>query len=50
MVLRVPVTFPMSDDQVPAHTLAQYPGIANEAEYSEELLVGYRWSLISFSI
>ena len=24
-------------------TTAQYPGINNEAEYSEELLVGYRW-------
>ena len=33
----------MSDSQVPASTAPQYPGIDNEAAYSERLLVGYRW-------
>jgi len=40
---RLPVTFPMSNKQIPVNTVQQYPGIDNEAQYSEELLVGYRW-------
>jgi len=40
---RLPVTFPVSDAQSPVSSVAQYPGIANEANYSENLLVGYRW-------
>eukprot|EP01114_Cavostelium_apophysatum_P010971 TRINITY_DN2512_c0_g1_i1.p1 TRINITY_DN2512_c0_g1~~TRINITY_DN2512_c0_g1_i1.p1 ORF type:complete len:683 (+),score=141.26 TRINITY_DN2512_c0_g1_i1:29-2077(+) len=40
---KLPLTFPMSEDEIPVNTVEQYPGINNEAEYSEELLVGYRW-------
>lgn len=40
---RLPVTFPVSESQIPVNTPAQYPGINNEAEYSEKLLMGYRW-------
>jgi beta-glucosidase len=40
---KLPVTFPLTDDQVPANTTVQYPGIDNEADYSEGILVGYRW-------
>jgi len=38
-----PITFPVSDSQVPASTPQQYPGVNNEETYSEGLLVGYRW-------
>jgi len=40
---RLPLTFPMSNKQIPVNTVQQYPGIDNEAQYSENLLVGYRW-------
>jgi len=40
---RLPVTFPMTEQQIPVNTVKQYPGVNNEAEYSEQLLVGYRW-------
>jgi beta-glucosidase len=40
---RLPVTFPVSEDEIPVNTQEQYPGINNEADYSEGLLVGYRW-------
>jgi len=40
---RLPVTFPMSENQQPANTTARYPGINEQAEYSEGLFVGYRW-------
>jgi len=40
---KLPVTFPPSNELIPVNTVAQYPGIDNEANYSEELLVGYRW-------
>lgn len=40
---KLPVTFPMSDEQVPASTPRQYPGIDGVAHYSEALEVGYRW-------
>jgi beta-glucosidase len=40
---RLPVTFPASEDAVPAHTLASFPGIDGIVEFSEGLDVGYRW-------
>ncbi|HXY46057.1 MAG TPA: glycoside hydrolase family 3 C-terminal domain-containing protein [Acidimicrobiales bacterium] len=39
----LPVTFPQSLAQVPAHTLAQFPGVNGRVLYSEGLDVGYRW-------
>lgn len=33
----------MSESQIPVNTPQQYPGINNEADYTENLLVGYRW-------
>jgi len=40
---RMPVTFPVNAQQIPVNTPAQYPGINDQSEYSEKLLVGYRW-------
>jgi beta-glucosidase len=40
---KLPVTFPVSLLQVPAYTRAQWPGKDHEVQYSEGLLVGYRW-------
>jgi beta-glucosidase len=40
---KLPMTFPVSDSQVPANTQAQYPGINDESAYSEGLDVGYRY-------
>jgi beta-glucosidase len=40
---RLPVTFPKSLADVPAHTAAQWPGANNQVQYSEGLDVGYRW-------
>jgi len=41
---KLPMTFPASEDQVPANTEAQYPGTPdNQVAYSEGLNVGYRW-------
>ncbi|WP_137845420.1 glycoside hydrolase family 3 C-terminal domain-containing protein [Microbacterium sp. 2FI] len=40
---RLPLTFPISEQTTPVSTLAQYPGIDGVADYSEDLLVGYRW-------
>jgi beta-glucosidase len=40
---RLPVTFPASLSDVPAHTPAQWPGTGGRVEYSEGTLVGYRW-------
>jgi beta-glucosidase len=37
------VTFPTSLSQVPAGTLAQWPGLLGQVQYSEGLDVGYRW-------
>jgi beta-glucosidase len=39
---KLPVTFPASLNDVPAHTTAQWPGQGN-VQYSEGLKVGYRW-------
>jgi beta-glucosidase len=40
---KLPVTFPRSESDVPAHTPQQYPGTNGTAVYSEGLNVGYRW-------
>jgi len=40
---KLPVTFPRAEDEVPAATPEQYPGVNGNAVYSEKLLVGYRW-------
>jgi beta-glucosidase len=40
---KLPVTFPQSLADVPAHTAAQWPGANNQVQYSEGLDVGYRW-------
>jgi beta-glucosidase len=40
---KLPVTFPVSLADVPASTPAQWPGTNGKVEYSEGLLVGYRW-------
>jgi beta-glucosidase len=40
---KLPLTFPVTEAQIPVNTPAQYPGINEEASYSEKLLVGYRW-------
>jgi beta-glucosidase len=39
----LPVTFPTSLSQVPAHTTAQWPGSGGTVQYSEGLDVGYRY-------
>ena len=39
----LPVTFPTSLAQVPAHTTAQWPGSGGTVQYSEGLDVGYRY-------
>jgi beta-glucosidase len=40
---KLPVTFPQSLADVPAHTTAQWPGENGHVQYSEALQVGYRW-------
>ncbi len=40
---RLPVTFPSSSADVPAATIAQWPGLNGKVLYSEGLNVGYRW-------
>jgi beta-glucosidase len=40
---KLPVTFPASLADVPAHTTAQWPGANSQVQYSEGLNVGYRW-------
>ncbi len=40
---KLPITFPKSDRDLPLRTADQYPGVQNAAQYSEGLLVGYRW-------
>ena len=40
---KLPITFPKRDEDLPLQTAAQYPGVGNVAQYSEGLLVGYRW-------
>ncbi|MFJ4406891.1 discoidin domain-containing protein [Streptomyces sp. NPDC088910] len=40
---KLPVTFPKSLADVPAHTPAQWPGTNGTVQYSEGLKVGYKW-------
>ena len=41
---RLPVTFPDSAAQLPtAGSTAQYPGVANEEQYSEGIFIGYKF-------
>ena len=40
---KLPVTIPVSSNQVPASTTAQWPGVNGHAAYSEGLQIGYRW-------
>ena len=40
---KLPVTFPASLSQVPAHTTAQWPGTSTGVTYSEGVDIGYRW-------
>ncbi|MGH3375888.1 MAG: glycoside hydrolase family 3 C-terminal domain-containing protein, partial [Actinoallomurus sp.] len=40
---KLPVTFPASLADVPAHTAAQWPGANDQVQYSEGVNVGYRW-------
>ena len=40
---KLPITFPKQDGDLPLQTAAQYPGVQDAAQYSEGLLVGYRW-------
>jgi len=40
---RLPVTFPAKSDDNPVGTPQQYPGVNDQADYSEGLLIGYRW-------
>jgi len=39
---RLPVTYPNKDNEI-GFTTDQYPGVNNEANYSEKLNVGYKW-------
>src|SRR5262245_4661881 len=40
---RLPMTFPASETQGPATQAAQYPGVAGEVHYDEDIDVGYRY-------
>ncbi len=40
---KLPMTFPRTEAEVPAHAPEQYPGVNGVATYSEKLEVGYRW-------
>ncbi|MFC0543075.1 glycoside hydrolase family 3 C-terminal domain-containing protein [Kutzneria chonburiensis] len=40
---KLPVSFPKSLNDVPAHTQAQWPGGNGTVQYSEGVQVGYRW-------
>jgi len=40
---KLPITFPVSDKQTPLRSPSQYPGINDQADYSEGLFMGYRW-------
>ncbi len=39
----LPVTFPQNLSQVPAHTVAQWPGVNGQVHFSEGLDIGYRY-------
>ena len=40
---KLPMTFPNAENETPANTPQQYPGVDGTATYSEGLQVGYRW-------
>eukprot|EP01088_Endostelium_zonatum_P004366 TRINITY_DN155_c0_g1_i1.p1 TRINITY_DN155_c0_g1~~TRINITY_DN155_c0_g1_i1.p1 ORF type:complete len:686 (-),score=171.82 TRINITY_DN155_c0_g1_i1:99-2156(-) len=40
---KLPFSIPKKASEIAVNTIRQYPGINNEAEYSEGLLIGYRW-------
>jgi beta-glucosidase len=40
---KLPMTFPKAENETPANTPQQYPGVGGTATYSEGLQVGYRW-------
>jgi beta-glucosidase len=40
---KLPITFPATEEQTPLQTKIQYPGINWQTNYTEKLLVGYRW-------
>jgi beta-glucosidase len=40
---KLPQTFPVSENDLPTQSSAQYPGVNGHATYSEGLQVGYRW-------
>jgi beta-glucosidase len=40
---KLPITFPNSADETPAHSAQEWPGIGGIAHYSEGIDVGYRW-------
>ena len=44
---RLPVTFPASAGQGPVQAIAQYPGTAGVATYTEDILVGYRFYAVN---
>lgn len=40
---RLPVSFPRSAREIPTLDQRRFPGVDGRVEYSEDLLVGYRW-------
>jgi beta-glucosidase len=40
---KLPITFPKSDADTPAHTRQEWPGVGGVADYREGIDVGYRW-------
>ena len=42
---RLPLTFPNVENEV-NFTVNQWPGVDGKAEYTEKLLVGYRWLVV----
>jgi len=40
---RLPMTFPVDEKQGPATKASEYPGDGKTADYSEGVMVGYRW-------
>jgi beta-glucosidase len=40
---KLPLTFPKEVADLPANTPEQYPGVGGNVQYSEGVLVGYRW-------
>ncbi|MGH9524992.1 MAG: glycoside hydrolase family 3 C-terminal domain-containing protein [Terriglobales bacterium] len=40
---KLPMSFPKTESETPAHTPEQYPGVNGVSTYSEKLQVGYRW-------